>query len=773
MHEPTHIHGHTLDLVITRATDNIVSDIYTTRPDFTDHYPVHFRLACEKPTCLRKTITYRKLKSIDVDNFREDITNSSLLTDPVTDLFHAVTHYNTLLSELLDTHAPLITRSVSLRPRAPWFNDTIKEAKVDRRRLERTFRNSKLESDKEAYKEQCVVVNSLILSSKQSYFRDMVSDSEGDQKALHRIMDRLLHTKSESPLPSYDSAADLADKMAHFFIEKVETIRSDIAKKTRTEFKPTPRDTPTLSEFRPTTEDEVQKIISEAPSKWSVLDPIPTWLLKLCLEELLPIITKIVNLSLSSGEMPSNLKESILLPLLKKIALDPEIFNHFRPVSNLAFLSKVVEKVVGVRLRTHITENKLDDPFQSAYKQYHSTETALVRVCNDILLALDNHLAVLLILLDLSAAFDTVDHRILLEILSLCFGIKGAAFNWFKSYLSDRSERVSIDGSYSSSHTPTCGVPQGSVLGPLLFTCYIESLGELLRKHNMDYHLFADDSQLYIFLYPKDVKSILDAKARTEACIADVRIWLHDHFLKGNDDKTDMLLISSRYCPKPDFPDIVVGDTSIQPSSFVKNLGVIFDEHFTWEREVNNKVRESYFHIRNLGQARKYLTTDATETMVNAFVSSKLDYANALLVGLPKSLLRKLQYVQNSAARVIAVKRKCDHITPVLKSLHWLPVEKRCIFKVLLLTYKCLNGKGPKYLADLLTPKESQSYSLRSNSKGLLDIPPTKQKTYGDRAFSKAAPTLWNALPVFIRKSPSVDIFKSRLKTHLFQQHYR
>ena len=469
--------------------------------------------------------------------------------------------------------------------------------------------------------------------------------------------------------------------------------------------------------------------------------------------------------------MPANLKEAILLPLIKKLSLDPEVLNNFRPVSNLTFLSKVVEKVIAVRFKSHITNNRLDDPHQCAYKENHSTETALVRVHSDIIKALDNHECVLLVLLDLSAAFDTVDPKILLDTLSLRFGVKGVALSWFQSYLTDRSECVCINGSTSTKHQPTCGVPQGSVLGPLLFSCYTEPLGELIRSHGLDYKVYADDNQLYISFRPKVSDSESAAIQKMEACISDIRKWLADHLLKGNDTKTEILLISSRYRDTPVFNGLKVGNAVIKPSPHVKNLGVLFDPQFTWEKEISNKVRESYYHIRNLGRVRKCLTADATETLVHAFISSKLDYANSLLYGLPNALISKLQCVQNSAARVVACKRKSEHITPVLLDLHWLPVSKRVIFKLLLLTYKCLNGCGPSYLCELLIPQDA-SYSLRSKEQGQLVVPRTRQVTYGDRGFYKSAPYLWNTTPVEIRNSPSVCTFKTRLKSYLFRKHF-
>ncbi len=263
-----------------------------------------------------------------------------------------------------------------------------------------------------------------------------------------------------------------------------------------------------VSVLPPTTEEEVSRIIKSSSTKSCGSDPIPTQLLKASLNELLPIITFMANLSMSSGVMPHDLKIAIILPYLKKVLLDPEVFKHFRPVSNLPFVYNIIEKVVAVRYKDHIVLNKLDEPFQSAYKEFHSTETALVRVNNDLMISLDEYYAVALILIDLSAVFDTVDQSLLLEIINICLGIDGTALKWFKSYLTDRSQYVFIEGARSRSHTLTYGVPQGSVLGPLLFSAYLLPLGDIIRKHDLDFHLFADDSQLYICFRPHFRESV-------------------------------------------------------------------------------------------------------------------------------------------------------------------------------------------------------------------------------------------------------------------------
>ena len=213
---------------------------------------------------------------------------------------------------------------------------------------------------------------------------------------------------------------------------------------------------------------------------------------------LLPILTQLINMSFEQGVMPGDLKKALIIPLLKKLGLDPEILKNFRPVSNLPFLSKLIECVSAKRLLDHMNLNHLHELFQSAYKKFHSTETALLRVQSDIHQALDEKKCVILILLDLSAAFDTIDHTILLERLQSHTGICGKALAWFKSYMQGRNQSVLINDKASSIWELLFGVPQGSVLGPLLFIIYTSPLGQLLRDLGISYHLYADDTQLYL-----------------------------------------------------------------------------------------------------------------------------------------------------------------------------------------------------------------------------------------------------------------------------------
>ena len=199
---------------------------------------------------------------------------------------------------------------------------------------------------------------------------------------------------------------------------------------------------------------------------------------------------------------PSSFKKSIIVPLLKKPSLDAEVLKHYRPVSNLAFISKIIEKTVVLQLNHHLSTNNLFETYQSAYRRLHSTETALLKVQNDILIALDNKQAVVLLLLDLSAAFDTVCHTTLLKLLKSRYGITGKVLTWMESYLTNRCQAVMINNHISSSRDLSFGVPQGSVLGPTLFSLYIAPMTDIIRQHGLEYHLYADDTQMYLTFNP-------------------------------------------------------------------------------------------------------------------------------------------------------------------------------------------------------------------------------------------------------------------------------
>jgi len=246
----------------------------------------------------------------------------------------------------------------------------------------------------------------------------------------------------------------------------------------------------------------------------------------------------------------------------------------------------------------------------SGHLVLHSTETALLRVQNDILCALNRNELVILVLLDLSAAFYTVDHTLLVTRLSTRFGFQGTVPKWLKSYLSSRELFIKVGDSHSSQRALKCGVLQGSALGPLLYLLYTSPIADIINAHGLSYHLYADETQLYITFNSTSSNDIQQVKLRVECCVRDIDEWMIRDYLKLNQDKTDLVVISSRFHPMPDIGHITVGSECIAPCDSVRNSGVQFDSIFSFEEHIKNICKSSFYHLRDIAKIRKYLSQD-------------------------------------------------------------------------------------------------------------------------------------------------------------------
>jgi len=441
-------------------------------------------------------------------------------------------------------------------------------------------------------------------------------------------------------------------------------------------------------------------------------------------------------------------------------------------IFNLSFLSKVVERVSANQLKAHFESKHLLLSRQSAYRAHHSTETAIIAVHDEITRAIDDGSVCTLTLLDLSAVFDTVDHQTFLRVLNRRFGVTGMAIDWCSSYLNKRSQTFQVSSDQSGPHTTlNCSVPQGLVLGRLMFISYTEDLADLISSHQPKYHEFADDTQL---VGRTEIPKVPPTLGSLQRCTANVGDWCASRRLKLNEDKTEFMWCGSRASLKKIASNdlsLRVGKDVITSVNAVRDLGVTLDSELTMQRHANKVASACFYHIRRLKQIWRLIGPKVTATLMSAFVLSKLDYCNAILAGLRKSTIAPLQRAQNAAARLIGLVAPRDHVTSMLQQLHWLPVQYLITYKLCLLMHLIHTSQGPSYLTDIVTQLASVTSRtwLRSGSSLRYEQPRARLK-FGQRAFSYAVPAAWNSLPPSLQELPDTASIKRNFKTLLFQR---
>ena len=762
---PTHRLGHTLDLLFANPNYFNIDTIHPVDFNIGDHFPVFFEL----PICssaapaLKKRIVYRDFKSVDMPSFANNIStalHTAFDSNSDSSTFHELLGvYNNVITDEINSVAPEKTKMVSNFSSPPWMDGEYKSARATRRRLERIWKETGLPSDKKAYYTQSDFCANLSNSKRTTYHSRIIQSKKGDVRALFSVANKLFDNKKSSAiLPQHDDSKVMANQFNNFYNDKVELIRNKIPltqfdrQKYCFPFNGTP-----LNSFRPTTIPELSEILKTSGIKTSFHDILPANVLKQVIDVLLPYFCDLVNKSLTTGSV-DGMKESIINPLLKKAGIDPEVLKNYRPVSDLLFLSKLTERVVDRRLHEHMSINNLHCAYEHGYKKCHSTETLLLPLVNNTLLSLDAFLAVIWLLIDLSAAFDTVDIDLELHILEFEIGIGGTALKWFSSFLKGRLQRVLVEKSLSDTLEVKYGVPQGSVLGPILFNIYIKSLFELIKDNGFCTSGYADDnnaSQSFALHFQVDVIT-----NQVPHLMSLIKEWMNAHFLKLNPDKTEIICflppnVNESHVIKGTF----LGGDCVRFSSSVKNLGFTIDRPLKMDLHANGIVSHTYKLLGDVGRNRHLLSNDDTETIVHSIVSSRLDYCNSLFYGVEKSVINKLQKLQNAAARTISKRKKRESVRDVLVSLHWLPVETRIVFKLLVITYKIIHGLAPESLSNLLSYRCENTLTFN-----IIFL----NSSFGRQSFSYAAPRFWNALPTDIKFSVSLDSFKSKTKHYLF-----
>ena len=451
----------------------------------------------------------RDLKSLNIESFTENLRGNlaSIQNFFSSDIDVKICAMNECLQKTIDHDTPVEMQSRKVHKHLV-HNTEIQHARRKKRRAERKYKKSRLESDKTRVVTAMKELKDTIQTSTDSFYDAYFSLYEYDSKQTYKMFNRLLYKDSKYVLPTHSNSFDLANRFEQFYEDKITGIQMDIVDNSVTTANENDildylngipiNQTKMLDNFSPMSSDEILVIINDLANKQCDLDPLPAFLFKGSIEASLPYITNIVNTSLEQGCFPDELKKAVVTPILKDHKLDPDVLKNYRPVSNLSIISKILEKCVLKQLLQHLEQNDLMAKLQSAYRKHHSCETALLKIYDDILTVIDSRTNAILVLLDFSSAFDTINQELLLKKLKNDYGIEKTALKWFDSYLNNRHFMVKIKDTHSNGRNVRYGVPQGSILGPILFLLYVKEMEVIAARNGVSYHMFANDSQLYL-----------------------------------------------------------------------------------------------------------------------------------------------------------------------------------------------------------------------------------------------------------------------------------
>ena len=741
-----------LDHIYTNINNRIINPRLSTI-SLSDHSPVMCTWSCKLPKVKGKghtTIEYRSFKNFDKDSFLMDLHVADFsqiyqCDDPN----NALTVWYDIFKNIVDKHAPVRRKRVKHAVMPKWLTPEIIQAMKDRDRL-------KKHKQFDEYKKKRNTISTMVKEAKKSYFSNIIeNDCEISTiwRAMNDITGKIKKTKTDSSIQCS------ADDFNRHFLNIADSVLNSSSGETKTNYsmsanlvqfcneKLGPNDTfqiPCVSVH------EVGKYITDLSNKKSTgSDGISSFLLKLSLPYIVEPLTFIYNLCIDKAIFPDSLKLAKVVPLAKsKDISDP---NNFRPISLLSVVSKPLERHVQKHLLKFLEDHNLFYPFQSGFRHKHSCQSALIRLCDSLLSSINNDEVCGAVFLDFKKAFDLVNHSILLQKLAL-YVRHTPTIDFFQSYLDKRKQRVLVNGCYSQEGTVKCGVPQGSILGPILFGIFINDLPFNITNNTVSCDMFADDNSLHTSA--KDIPTVQNA---LQESLNDVSHWCQNNQMVLHPKKTKSMTITTRQKrQRNNFKmSLYLENTPIEQVSEHRVLGVTIDEEFRWHKHINNVCKTVSRNLFLLSQLKHYVESDARKLFFDAHVLSHINYSSVIWRGASEICMKKLNSLHRRAIKLVS-SEKDSTTEEKMHNLNILPLHKQFLYNLAVLTFKTIKGSSPPYLRKLL-----RKASSRYNSSNYL-LPRPRVDIY-KTSFTFSAPSIWNSLPLNCRKLTSVSCFKKHV----------
>ena len=745
------------------SSDNIVTkcDTYI---GWSDHYAVAFNLNIQR-TYKQKQSEFkaRSTKKLNLTNFLQDLhdvqwytCNNNMSNVDTNEKWNVF--WNKFV-EVVDKHAPLKNVKIKHSKDQPWMTGEIKALIQTRNLLHKESRYDP--SKTELWKDIKVVVKSRIKSAKLQYYNKRIMDNVDNPKKLWSILKEICPYKTMS-----NDSNDLinnneeAKQVNDYFSSIPATVKRELEEQSsllntdieNQSFSGRPLNKPPIFKFEKVSEDYVIKFFKHlSDTKATGVDTISVKLLKYALPVIVSPLTELINDVLFTGVFPDQLKRARISPIFKQGNAN-EVSNY-RPISILPAVSKVFERAMADQILEHVTSNNLLLKHQSAYKPYHSTQTALLHMVDSWATAADDGKLCAILALDLSKAFDCLDHASILEMLKNHFGINGTALTLIEDYLTNRTAIVSSGIFKSMCNTINDGIPQGSILGPLLFILTLNDINQALP--DASFHMYADDLTVW---------RTGDNLQELSKCLTNYAVNLFHYFrrkgLKINPSKSQFMIVCNKQKLNQiqcDISPIVVLDQRIHASTSIKILGVVIDQHLTFAKHVENLISKCIGKIKFLWRNARAISQHCKKLLCNALIFPHMQYCDVIWNHASKPLLDKLDKLQLQCFSFILNKKG---LTPaqLRKELNQLTLQQKRDIHLSSITWQSLYGNCPAYICDMLTStKTVHSHNTRQSlfqSRG--------HTTVSKKAFSHVAPSSFNILPRDIQTAPSLETFRTR-----------